>query len=310
MINNRVNILIATVAAIAMALGLTPVRAQETSAAPAMNAAEMKAMSGMDSGTMQQDSEPAMKPGDMMMGAMQGGSPPPDTRDPHAYSDGFDFGAIPRPRFADEQNFGMLLVNRLESVNTDTNTTTTYDLQAWYGRDYDRLVLKAEGDIDNGKLEDASTELLWGHAVAAFWDTQLGLRHDSGEAPSRNWLAVGIQGLAPYWFEVDATAYVGQDSRTALSLEVEYELLFTQKLILQPRLEANWYGKRDPDRGLGKGLTDISAGLRLRYEIRREFAPYIGIEWANKFGETRDLARAAGQDASETRYLAGLRFWF
>lgn len=306
MINNSATILTTMV----MALGLSPVQAQETSAAPAMTAAQMKAMPGMDSGTMQQASKPVMKQGDMMMDSMQGGSPPPDARDPHAYSDGYDFGAIPRPRFADEQNFGSLLVNRLESVNTDTNTTTTYDLQAWYGRDYDRLVLKAEGDVDNGKLEEASTELLWGHAVAAFWDAQLGLRHDSGEAPSRNWLAVGIQGLAPYWFEVDATAYVGENSRTALSLEVEYELLFTQQLILQPRLEANWYGKRDPDRGLGKGLTDISAGLRLRYEIRREFAPYIGIEWTNKFGETKDLAQAAGQDSSETRYLAGLRFWF
>ena len=164
--------------------------------------------------------------------------------------------------------------------------------------------------MDDGKLQDAHTQLLWGHAISAYWDTQLGVRHDSGEEPSRTWLAFGVQGLAPYWFEMDITGYVGEHGRTALSVEAEYELLLTQKLILQPRIEANIYGKRDAARELGSGLSDLTAGVRLRYEIRREIAPYIGIERSGKFGGTADFARAEGKQAMETRVVAGLRFWF
>lgn len=260
-----------------------------------------KDMGGMDHGDMQ----------------MQGGSAPPDARDPHANSGGYalDSGpyALPGPRqlrLADEHNFGGLLVDRLERVNLSEGNSAAYDAQAWYGRYYNRLVLKAEGDIANGQLEDASTELLWGHAIATFWDTQVGVRYDSGDGPNRSWLAFGVQGLAPYWFEVDATAYVGENGRTALGLEAEYELLLTQKLILQPRVETNLYSNSDPARGLGSGLSDLAVGLRLRYEIRREFAPYIGVEWARMFGETEDLAQASGQDANEVRGVAGVRFWF
>jgi len=243
-------------------------------------------------------------------GAMQGGSAPADARDPHAYSDGYGFGPIPRPRFADEQNFASLRMDRFEAVRSANNTAALYDLQAWFGRTYDRLVLKAEGNIDDGKLEESSTELLWGHAVATYWDAQLGLRYDSGEDPNRSWLALGMQGLAPYWFELDITGYVGKQGRTALSLEAEYEILFTQRLILQPRFEADVYAKDDAERGIGSGLSEVSAGLRLRYEIRREFAPYAGIEWAGKYGGSADYARAAGLDSSETRAVAGARFWF
>ncbi len=276
------------IAIAAMAIGLSPVWAQE----PAKKAGETEAMPGMDHGTM------------------QGGPAPADARDPHAYSGGYDFGPIPRPRMGDEDNYRSLLVDRLERVRTRDNSSTEYDLQAWFGRDYDRAVLKAEGDIDGGKFQNAHTDLLWGHAVRAYWDTQLGVRHDSGVGPERSWLAFGVQGLAPYWFEVDIAAYLGEGGRSALRLEAEYELLLTQKLILQPRIEANVYGKRDAARELGAGLSDLSAGVRLRYEIRREFAPYIGIERAGKYGATADYARAAGEDAKETRLVAGLRFWF
>jgi copper resistance protein B len=245
----------------------------------------------------------------MDMGSMQGGSAPPDARDPHAYSDGYDFGPYPL-HMADTHSLASLLVDRLEAVRGDDGSSAAYDLQAWYGRTYDRAVLKAEGDVDGGEIEDARSELLWGHAVAAYWDTQLGLRHDSGVGPNRDWLAFGVQGLAPYWFEVELTGYLGEGGRTALRFETEYELLFTQRLILQPRLEANAYGRDDAARGLGSGLAWLTAGLRLRYEIRREFAPYVGIEWGRRVGETGDLARAAGEDASETAFVAGLRFWF
>ena len=264
----------------------------------------------MGHGAMPGMETPAAEGGNMDHGSMQGGPAPSDARDPHAYADGYDFGPIMPPMHADGHHFGSLLVDRLESVQTRDNTSTEYDLHAWYGGDYDRAVLKAEGDYDGGRIQDAHTDLLWGHAVAAYWDTQLGVRYDSGVGPERSWLAFGVQGLAPYWFEVDIAAYLGEGGRSALRLEAEYELLLTQKLILQPRIEANIYGKRDAARELGSGLSDLAAGVRLRYEIRRELAPYLGIERAAKFGGTADHAREAGERTRETRLVAGLRFWF
>ena len=259
--------------------------------------------------------ESAMDHGNMNM---QGGSAPADARDPHAYADGntLESGEYaqsgPRQlRLADEHNFGSLLVDSLEHVRTtDGANATAYDLQAWFGRDYDRLVIKAEGDYSKKKLQEARTELLWGHAVANYWDAQLGVRHDSGVGPNRSWLAFGVQGLAPYWFEVDATAYLGEDGRSALRLAAEYELLLTQRLILQPRAEFNLYGKRDLTRNIGSGLSDGALGLRLRYEFSRQIAPYIGVERVEKFGQTADIARDAGERVGETRWVAGLRFWF
>jgi copper resistance protein B len=272
------------IAAAILALGVTSVRAEEV-------------MPDMDHGTMEH-------------GSMQGGTAPPDARDPHAYSGGHDFGPIPRPRMGDEENFGTLLIDRLERAHSRGNSSTAYELQARFGRDYDRAVLKAEGDIGGGKLHDARTELLWGHALDTYWDAQLGVRHDSGTDPSRTWLAIGVQGLAPYWFEMDATAYVGTQGRTAFRFAAEYELLLTQKLVLQPRMEANIYGRQDAARALGSGLSDLVLGVRLRYEIRREFAPYFGVEHATRFGGTADYARAAGEDVNVTRLVAGVRFWY
>lgn len=322
MMNNRIMLFAITV----LALSLPSVWAQKP-ANQVLTASEKESMPGMDHSKMNhgarsdsaqksgQDSQ-NMKKGDATESgsmskpmSMQGGAAPADARSPD-YSDGYDFGAIARPVFADEHNFASLLVERLEYVSSNGNTSTTYDLQAWFGRDYDRAVLKAEGEIESGKLQDASTELLWGHAVATYWDTQLGVRYDSGEGPNRTWLAFGVQGLAPYWFEVDATAYISENGRSALSLEAEYELLLTQKLILQPRIEMDWYGKDDIGRGLGSGLSAAAIGIRLRYEIRREIAPYVGVEWARLYGGTKVLAQAAGTDPSGTRFIAGLRFWF
>ena len=254
-----------------------------------------------------------MDHGDMQM---QGGSAPADARDPHAYSDGYTLTegpyAQPGPRqlkLADEHAFWSVLGDRLEYQ--EDSDSTVYDVQAWYGTTYNRFVIKAEGDIADGTLEESSTDLLWGHAFNAFFDTQLGVRLDQfNDGKDRQWLAFGVQGLAPYWFEVDVTAYVSDDGRTALSAEAEYELLLTQKLILQPRAELNLYGKDDAENGLGSGLSDLAVGLRLRYEFSRQFAPYIGVEWTDTYGDTADYRRAAGQDTSGTQFVAGLRFWF
>lgn len=242
--------------------------------------------------------------------AMQHEAAPPGLRDPHAYAGGYDFSQFPMRHEGGPFKFGVVRVDRFESVRSGDSTLTTYDAQASYGGDFDRAVLKAEGDIESGELAEAGTELLWSHAVTAFWNLQLGLRYDGGAGPQRSWLAFGIQGLAPYWFEVDATAYVGEEGRSALSVEAEYELLLTQKLILQPRVEASLYGNSDASRGIGPGLSGLAVGVRLRYEIRRELAPYIGIEWSGKFGGTAGYARDAGADAQETRAIAGVRFWF
>lgn len=316
--NNVMNKLVITIALGVLAIGLSPAWAQEP-VAPAKKAGETEAMPGMDHSKMGHGSAPPPKDdtmlnmgkdGGMDHGAMQGGDPPPDARDPHAYSGGYTLDPVRPLRLADEHNFGSFLVDQFETARARGNTETAYELQGWFGRDYDRAVLKAEGEIDGGKLQDARTELLWGHAVSAYWDTQLGVRYDSGLKPERKWLAFGVQGLAPYWFEIDAAAYVGENGRTALRLSAEYELLLTQKLILQPRVEANFYGKSDAARERGSGLSDAVAGVRLRYEIRREFAPYVGIERSSKYGGTADFARAEGQRTSETRVVAGLRFWF
>ena len=247
---------------------------------------------------------------------MQGGKAPADARDPHAYSDGYTLTegpyAQPGPRqlkLADEHAFWSVLGDRLEYQ--EDSDSTVYDVQAWYGTTYNRFVIKAEGDIADGTLEESSTDLLWGHALNAYFDTQLGVRLDQyNEGKDRQWLAIGIQGLAPYWFELDVTAYVGDDGRTALSAEAEYELLLTQRLILQPRAELNLYGKDDLDNRLGSGLSDLAVGLRLRYEFSRQFAPYIGVEWTDTYGDTADYRRAAGEDTSGTQFVAGLRFWF
>lgn len=253
----------------------------------------------------------AQMDGEMDMGSMRGGSPPSDVRDPHAYAEGVSFTrGDERPRLADEHSFRSILIDNLEVSRVNGETVVPYDIEAWYGRTYERAVLKAEGEFQGDDLAEARTELLWGHAIAAHWNTQVGFRHDTGEGPNRTWLAAGIEGLAPYWFDLEVTAYVGESNRTALRVDASYDMLITQRLILEPSFEANYYGRNDPERGLGSGLSDVSLGLRLRYEIRRELAPYVGLEWSDQYGGTEQLTRATNGDPSDTRLTAGLRFWF
>ncbi len=256
-----------------------------------------------------------MDHGDMQM---QGGSAPPDARDPDAYSEGYVRNAgkyaLPPSQvlvMSDMHHFGSVSIDRLEYVRARGEEWAAYEGEAWYGSTYNRAVIKAEGEIASGRLHDSTTELLWRHAVSTFWDTELGMRFDHGRhMPNREWLALGIKGLAPYWFEVDATAYAGPSGRTALSLQAEYDILLTQKLYLQPSLEVNLHGKDDERRGIGSGLTDGTAGLRLKYEITRQFVPYVGVEWSSKFGKTADYARAEGEHKQETRFVAGVSFRF
>lgn len=246
----------------------------------------------------------------------QGGDAPKDARDPHAYAAGTTLTQGPyalkggkRLTLADEHKFYALLGDRLE-YNEQTDAGV-FDLQAWYGTTFDRLVIKTEGEISEGSLEENQTDVLWRHAISAYWDTQVGIRLDyNKEGENRQWLAFGLQGLAPYWFELDMTAYIGEKGNTAFTLEAEYELLLTQKLIVQPRAEITLYGKDDEKNLLGSGLSSSAIGFRVRYEFTRQFAPYVGIEWSNKFGSTADYAKLNGQSSNDTAFVTGIKFWF
>lgn len=247
---------------------------------------------------------------DQAAAAMETGADSEELRDPDAYAEGEDFGPLGRPQLLDEAHFGAVLIDRLESVQSSDNSWLAFSGQAWYGGTYDRANLKLELEADAGTVEHSRTELLWNHAVAPFWDTQLGARFDSGETPDRTWAAFGVQGIAPYWFHVDATLYAGEHGDIAARLEAEYEVLFTQRLILQPRLETNLYGQNDSETGTGSGLSDLSVGLRLRYEITRQIAPYVGIQWAGLYGNAADYARDDNSPTEVTSWVIGLHVWF
>jgi len=246
---------------------------------------------------------------EMIMGPMQGGKAPADARSPD-YSDGVDYGDMTGMDMNDSGPYRMLLLDQLEAVHGRSANGQSWEAQGWYGGDIDRLWVRTEGERSSGRLEEADVEALWSHAVSTYWNTQLGARQDFGTGPNRTWAAVGIQGLAPYWFETEATFYAAAGGRTAARLRAEYDLLITQRLILQPELEVNAYGKADRRQGTGSGLSDASFGLRLRYEIRREFAPYIGIRFIDRFGRSADMARAEGQPVFDRQVVAGIRAWF
>ena len=204
----------------------------------------------------------------------------------------------------------MGILDQLEMRDTSGDNTLSWNAQGWMGKDLRKLWLKTEGERDGGTTDDAELQFLYSKAIASYWEFQVGVRHDFKPSPSRSWAAIGVQGLAPYFFETDVAFFVGESGRTALRFESEYELLLTQRLILTPEIEVNFYGQDDVDIGIGSGLSDLEVGLRLRYEIRREIAPYIGINWSKLFGNTKDFARIAGESISDAQLVIGLRLWF
>ena len=204
----------------------------------------------------------------------------------------------------------LVLFDQLDWQDAEEGNLISWDAAAWVGRDLDKLWLRTEGERADGTTESLDLEVLWGHAFARWWEFVAGARHDFEPGPSQTWAAFGVQGVAPYKFEVQATAYLGEAGQTAAELEGEYEVLLTNRLILQPRVELRFHGKDDFERGIGSGLSTTELGLRLRYEIRRELAPYIGVAWEHKSGDTADLARLNGEAVEDTRWLAGLSIWF
>jgi copper resistance protein B len=203
-----------------------------------------------------------------------------------------------------------VLFDQLEWQAGEGATGLSWDVRGWVGRDINRFWFRTEGEGEDGRLDASQSHAFYGRAVARWWDVVVGVRQDVRPGSAQTWAAAGIQGLAPYWFEVEATAYVGAAGRTHFRFEAEYEFLLTNRLILQPLVETEIYGKADPEHEMGAGLSTLDTGLRLRYEFRREFAPYIGVAWQRRFFGTADLARAAGEPTGSTRLAVGLRVWF
>ena len=290
--------------------GAMPAAAQPA-AAPAPSDMQgmpgMGDMPGMDHGAAKGPTEAGMA--GMSMGPMQGGNAPANARSPD-YSDGVGYGSMQGMDMADNKPLGMLLIDQLETFHGRDGSGQRWDAEAWYGNDSNKLWARTEGDRTPSRIEEGTLEAFWNHNIATYWSTQLGVRQDLGTSPRRSWAAFGVQGLAPYWFELEATGYVGQAGRTAARLRATYELLFTQRLILQPELEVNLHGQADPARRIGRGLADAQMGLRLRYEIRRQFAPYIGVVWTRRFGATADFARIDRQPIFDRQLVAGVRIWF
>ena len=200
--------------------------------------------------------------------------------------------------------------NRLEGWNAQPGMGMHWEGASWIGTDVNRLWLRTEGERRDGRLGSVDLEVLYGHSVSPWWDVLVGLRHDFKPGASQDFAAVGVQGLAPYKFEVTATAYLGRAGQTSARVGADYDLLLTNRLILQPLVEVNLYGQRDTRRGIGAGLSTVETGLRLRYEITRRFAPYVGIVQEHAFGDTAELRRIDGEDSDETRIVAGIRIWF
>jgi copper resistance protein B len=185
-----------------------------------------------------------------------------------------------------------------------------WDANAWLGYAFNKLAVRTEGERDEGDTERAELQLLWAHAFARWWDVVAGARADFEPGSTQTWAAFGVQGLAPHRFDLEATAFVGENGDTAARFESEYDLLITPRWILQPQLELNWYGQSDPQRLRGSGLSSVEAALRLRYELRREIAPYVGLVREKRVGRSADFARAAGRDPDDSSLVAGVRLRF
>lgn len=205
---------------------------------------------------------------------------------------------------------GMVLGERLEARFADGEDAWLWDISGWYGKATDKVVFKTEGEGElSGGIEDAEVQLLWGHAIGPFVDLQAGIRIDV-EPETRTHLVLGAAGLAPYMIHFDAALFLSDRGDVTGRIEAEHDVKLSQRMILQPRTEIDFALQDIPERGVGAGLPKIAVGARLRYEIVREFAPYVGVEYEAATGRTADLVRAAGGDPDGFAIVAGVRFWF
>jgi copper resistance protein B len=205
----------------------------------------------------------------------------------------------------------MILADRFESRAGEDSDAYLWDLQGWRGNDLQRFWWKTEGTAAaGGSTEDAEVQALYSRALTPWFDLQAGLRQDLRPTPRRTHAVIGIQGLLPYVFEIDAAAFLSDHGEWTARVEAEYDLRIRQRLVLQPRVELNFSAQTIPELALGTGLGSVAAGLRLRYEIRRELTPYVGVEWVEARGGTADFVRAAGDDPDGWEAVVGLRAWF
>lgn len=234
----------------------------------------------------------------------------------HAADAIFGASAMERGRTALVQEHGgmrtgRILFDRLEWSSGEGSETFAWDADAWYGSDYHRVWFKTEGEAEFGHgVEAAEVQLLYSRPVTPFFDLQTGLRYDIEPDGGPAYAVLGVQGLAPYWFEVDAAAFLSDDGDLTARFEAEYDKRITNELILQPHAEVEIAAGDIPEREIGGGLSSIEIGLRLRYQFIPEFAPYVGVSYERSFGGTADFARARGDDTAAVRVLFGIRTWF
>lgn len=213
----------------------------------------------------------------------------------------------------DDQLFWKVFAEQVELGAAADGVALDWDVHGWIGDDFDRLWLKSEGGAGAGESE-LEMQALYSRLISPFWDFQAGVRYeqrfDGAPDDNRVHLVLGLHGLAPYWFELEPMLFVSDDGDVSARIEATYDLLLSQRLVLQPEIEINLAFQSVEAWGVGSGLNDVSVALRARYEIRREIAPFVGVGWAQTFGETADLARARGKGVRDLRALFGLRIWF
>jgi copper resistance protein B len=290
----------------------TPLAAQDSHAGHDRPAPEQDPHAGHDLGTAD------APPQDASPGPVMETPPPPEAGSgpPRAADAIWGAGAMRDSRADLQRMHGdmpllWLQAERLETQVRESGDGYLWDVQGWYGTPTRRLWMKSEGEGEWGdRPEEAEVQALYSHAIRPFWDLQAGVRQDINAGPDATHAVIGIQGLAPYMFEIDAALFLSTRGDLTARIEAEVDQRITQRLILQPRIEANLSAQDVPALGIGAGLDTIEAGVRLRYEIVREFAPYVGIEQSWRTGQGADYARLRGQDPSVTSFLAGIRFWF
>jgi copper resistance protein B len=207
--------------------------------------------------------------------------------------------------------YSQLMIDRLEYRALSGGDGYHWEGEGWIGGDVNRMAIKSEGEGETGgRLESAELQLLYSRAIDPWWNIVGGVRQDFRPRPERTYATIGIEGLAPYWFEVEGQLFVSTRGDAHARLEASYDQRITQRLILQPAMEVNVAAQDVPELGIGSGLSDIELGLRLRYEFAREFAPYVGVNWERKLGDTARYAQRVGDDPAATRLVMGLRFWF
>ncbi len=216
------------------------------------------------------------------------------------------------PPVMDNQIFWGVLFDQLEGRTNGTENEFRWDGQGWVGTDMNKLSVKSEGFVEHGVMTDGDTEALYDRPIPflRYFDAQAGVRYDLDSNPGRAWGAIGVEGMAPYFFAVEPTFYFSDHGRVAGKISASYDILITQRLIAQPQVELNFYSKRDEARGIGSGLSGLDTGLRIRYEITRKFAPYIGFAYNQACGETGGITRAAGGIVHDPRFIFGARIWY